>query len=42
MQEMLKDDELAKQTKYAIKNAEVYTIENMAKQIVEVIYNICR
>lgn len=42
MQEMLKDDELAKQTKYTIKNAEVYTIENMAKQIVEAIYNICR
>lgn len=41
MQEMLNDDELAKQTKHAIKSAEVYTIENMAKQIAEVIYNRC-
>lgn len=28
-------------TKYAEKSAEVYTIENMTKQIAEVIYNIC-
>mgnify|MGYP000379445039 CR=1 FL=1 len=41
MQEMLNDDELAKQTKHAIKSAEVYTIENMAKRVAEVIRNIC-
>ena len=41
MQEMLNDAELARQTEYAIKSAQVYTIENMAKQIAEVIRNIC-
>lgn len=41
MQEMLNDTELAKQTKRAIKSAQIYTIENMAKQIAEVIRNIC-
>lgn len=41
MQEMLNEVELAKSAKGVIKNAQIYTIENMVKQIAEVIHNIC-
>lgn len=41
MQEILNDVELARQTEHVIKSAQVYTIENMAKQIAEVIRDIC-
>ena len=41
MQEMLNEVELAKSAKGVIKNAQIYMIENMVKQIAEVIHNIC-
>lgn len=41
MQEILNDVELARQTEHVIKSTQVYTIENMAKQIAEVIRDIC-